>query len=97
MRIWPRRIVWQLTCAGRPSIDRHLAGQPEVAREVLLARVGGDSSSMPSVTSTMHSLHLPCLRQDVGTRTPSRSACSKSECPGRRRSCCPLMVSVTTS
>jgi hypothetical protein len=43
----------------------------------------------------MHSLHLPCLRQDVGTRTSRRSAWSNSDSPrvaGVER---PLMVRVT--
>src|SRR5262245_5058592 len=37
---------------------------------------------MPWVISTRHSLHLPCLRQEVGTLTPSNSAQSNKEGPG---------------
>ena len=37
---------------------------------------------MPSVTSTTHSLHRPCLLHEVGTGMPRASAWVKSEPPG---------------
>src|SRR5580698_3524887 len=43
----------------------------------------------------MHSLHLPCLRQEVGTSMPMASAWSKSDKPGFASIDCPLIVSVT--
>ena len=46
------------------------------------ARCAADSSSIPSTTSTMHSLHLPCFWHDVGTATPSRSAKIEERWPG---------------
>lgn len=63
--------------AGEPRAAR----QPECAGQVALAGAGGDRHSMPSVTSPTHSLHRPCLRHDVGTRTPAASAHSKREVP----------------
>ncbi len=50
---------------------------------------------MPSVTSTMHSLHLPFLWHEVGTCTPICSAYSKSERPVSACVVCPLMMRVT--
>src|SRR5579859_3392679 len=50
---------------------------------------------MPSTTSTMHSLHFPCLRQEVGTSMPRSSANSKSDRASVPSIVCPLMVRVT--
>ena len=80
MRIWPRRIVWHLTSPASATIG-HWQERRKLPLRCRSCSVGGESSSMPAVTSTMHSLHLPFLRQDVGTCTPSRSAQSKSDCP----------------
>ena len=85
MRIWPRRIVWHVispSSAGDAALAREAeAAGPDV--EVLL-ELGRRQTAGPSrsVTSTMHSLHLPCVTQDVGTRTPARSAASNSDVPG---------------
>src|SRR4051812_9872257 len=44
----------------------------------------------------MHSLHLPFLRHEVGTRTPTRSAQSKIESISLETTAdCPLMESAT--
>src|ERR1022692_1243019 len=60
----------------------------------LSSGVRGERASMPGPTSTRHSLHLPCLGQEVGTRTPSDSAQSKIVEPKAALVDCPLMVSV---
>src|SRR6185503_7727222 len=57
--------------------------------------VGSESNSIPRMISTTHSLHLPCVTQDVGTRTPACSAAVKSETPGGTSIRCPLTVRVT--
>ena len=96
MRIWPRRIVWQRTCAGVGD-DVAAAGEAEVALQMLLVRRRrGESSSMPSTTSTMHSLHLPCFWQDVGTCDAQLARRSRRATrPAAASVDCPLMVSVT--
>ena len=49
-----------------------------------------------SVTSTMHSLHLPCFTQDVGTCTPACSAAVEERRPPASTAIrCPLTVRVT--
>ena len=55
----------------------------------------GERAFIPSTTSTMHSLHLPCLRHEVGTSMPSASAWSKSDSPRLASVDCPLIVRVT--
>src|ERR1017187_3315792 len=57
--------------------------------------VGSESAWMPSVTSTTHSLHFPCLRQEGGTRTSGGSAWSNRDSPGVAGVERPLMVRVT--
>ena len=59
------------------------------------ASVIADSALIPSTTSTMHSLHLPCFRHDVGTSIPIASAWSNSDRPSVASIDCPLMVRVT--
>src|SRR4051812_49868134 len=57
--------------------------------------VRSDRISIPSVTSTMHSLHFPCLRQEGGTCKPIPSAQSKRETPSAAGGVTPLMVTAT--
>ncbi len=57
----------------RPGCDQlGAAGQAEAAAKVaLLRRQRREQKRRPPRTSTRHSRHLPCLKQEVGTVTPS--------------------------
>ncbi len=91
----PHRVALDLSVVGRdPTLAREAEAAAGTSR-CLSHSVGGDSSSSPSVTSTTHSLHLPCVTHDVGTRTPARSAALKSDMPAGASMRCPLTVSVT--
>src|SRR5687767_15226291 len=94
MRIAPRRIVWHFTSpASATTVHWHESRNSFFRCDS--AGVGSESSDMPLVTSTMHSLHLPFFRHDVGTRTPIDSARSKIDAPGGASVVSPLIVSVT--
>src|SRR5664279_4578670 len=93
MRIWPRRMVWQRTWPREQSTDAWQERRKLPVR-CFSKGVGSERHSMPSATSTTHSLHLPFLTQDVGTRTPTLSAQSKSVAPRGASVVCPSMVRV---
>jgi hypothetical protein len=73
MRRLARRIVWH-----RMHVPASLTFAWHDSRKFPLrcrsSSVRSESPSAPSVTSTMHSLHLPCFRQLVGTCMPMPSA-----------------------
>ena len=94
IRIVPRRMVWQrmtpVSTMGRVQQERRKA--PLRCRS---SGPGFERHSRPSVTSTTHSLHFPCLLQEVGTGMPRASALVKSEMPGPVVAVWPLKWSST--
>jgi hypothetical protein len=65
MRMWPRRMVWQRN--GRSAAEMGAWQESrKLPAEVALRSVGGERHSMPSATSTTHSLHLPLLQAGRG-------------------------------
>ena len=73
MRISPRRIVWQRTTPVSVTMQQEQDNR-KLPFKCFSAGTRAERQSMPSVTSTTHSLHLPFLRQEVGTLMPSDSA-----------------------
>src|SRR6185437_12154799 len=94
MRMWPRRMVWQRTWPSS-AITHVWHERRKLPFRWCSGAVGAERAPMPSTTSTMHSLHLPCLRQEVGTSMPRSSACSNSDFPDSAVMDCPLMLRVT--
>src|SRR5512135_1333587 len=95
MRNCPRRMVWQRTSPVSAAM-RVWQDRRKLPRRCDSAGVGGVRASRPCTTSTMHSLHLPLVRQDVGTCTPRDSAMWKSEVsPAGTSVVWPLIVSFT--
>ena len=94
MRMRPRRIVWH--SIGPAPTTRAWHDRRKGGFRCRSCQLGADKSAPPAVTSTMHSLHLPWERQDVGTATCIPPAASKSDVPGGTAACVPLMVTVST-
>ncbi len=94
MRICPRRIVWQRTVPSSAT-TRQRQDSRKLSFRCCSSSVGGERHSMPATISTRHSLHFPCLPQDVGTCTPRRSAWSNSDGPASAGASTPLMESCT--
>src|SRR3954463_14854714 len=96
MRICPRRIVWH-SISPASAATRHWHDRrkrlPRTSR-CFSQSGGGESKSIPPPISTMHSLHLPWVMHDVGTRTPACSAAVKRETPTAASIRHPLTVSV---
>jgi hypothetical protein len=94
MRIVPRRIVWQrITPSSATTLAQH-----DSRKAPFRCCSGGPRSeraSIPSATSTTHSLHFPCLLHEVGTGIPSDSAHVKSESPVGAAHVRPLKCSST--
>src|ERR1700710_312193 len=80
MRIVPRRMVWQRTVPSSFTI-RVQQDKRKAPFKCCSGGLGFERQSAPSITSTTHSLHFPCLLHEVGTGTPSLSAQVKSEQP----------------
>src|SRR5262245_33626433 len=76
----PRRRVWQ-----RIGPEAVVIRAQQESRKLSLKWASAGALSVrqlaPSTISIRHSLHLPCLRQEVGTRTPRDSAHSNREAP----------------
>ena len=83
MRMCPRRMVWQRTCplSAVTNVWHDSRKFPFRCRS---GSVSAESALIPSTTSTMHSLHLPCLRHDVGTSMPKRLSVIEQRQPARR-------------
>ena len=64
----PHRVALDLAAVrSNPALARQAKTVPRRSR-CFSQSVGGDSNSIPRVISTMHSLHLPWVMHDVGTR-----------------------------
>ena len=70
-----------------PATTRQRHERRKFSRRCSSSGALAERHSIPSVISTRHSLHLPCLRHEVGTLTPSVSAQSNSDGPGATRVC----------
>src|SRR5262245_38542193 len=73
-------MVWQRTTPVSASM-RVQQDKRKLPFRCCSAGVGAERQAMPSTISTRHSLHLPCLRQEVGTLMPSASAHSNRDAP----------------
>ena len=56
---------------ARVRADAGLTGETKAAAQMRLRRRGWREQRLARVTSTTHSLHLPFLRQEVGTCIPA--------------------------